>query len=71
MSGATTDKKHSDTAELSNVKFATRLCEFFAVDQSEDFLIWNLQKSLNKPAHVIHFREKHNGNPDWKLYRIS
>jgi hypothetical protein len=45
----------------SNAKFATRMCEFFAIDQSEDFMIWNLQKSMGKPAHVIHFREKHNG----------
>jgi hypothetical protein len=43
------------------VKFATRMCEFFAIDQSEDFMIWNLQKSMGKPAHVIRFREKHNG----------
>ena len=32
----------SEALELSNVKFATRLCEFFAIDQSEDFMIWNL-----------------------------
>jgi len=30
--------------------------EFFAMGQSEDFLIWNLQKGMNKPAHVIHFK---------------
>jgi hypothetical protein len=56
----------------SNVKFATRMCEFFAIDQSEDFMIWNLQKSMGKPAHTIHFREKHNGQTDSsKIYRIS
>ena len=32
-------------SDNENVKFATRLCEFFAIDQSEDFLIWNLQKN--------------------------
>ena len=54
------------------MKFATRMCEFFAIDQSEDFMIWNLQKSMGKPAHVIHFREKHNGQVDSsKIYRIS
>ena len=52
-------------------RFAARICEFFAIDQSEDFQIWNLQKSTTKPAHVIHFREKHQSNPDHKLYRIS
>jgi hypothetical protein len=56
--GSTVSKAEN---ELANVKFATRLCEFFAIDQSEDFMIWNLQKSMGKPAHVIHFREKHNG----------
>lgn len=54
-----TIKKKEDTSNA--VKFATRMCEFFAIDQSEDFMIWNLQKSMGKPAHVIHFREKHNG----------
>jgi hypothetical protein len=62
----------SEASELANVKFATRLCEFFAIDQSEDFMIWNLQKSMGKPAHIIHFREKHNAQTDsTKLYRIS
>lgn len=27
---------------LAGGKFTTRLCEFFAIDRSEDFLIWNL-----------------------------
>ena len=56
---------------LQSGKFATRLCEFFVIDKSEDFLIWNLQKKMDKPAHVIHFGEKHqsNGQPD--LSKIS
>ena len=33
------------------VKFATRLCEFFAIDMNEDFVIWNMQKFTHKPAH--------------------
>jgi len=49
----------------------TRLCEFFAIDMSEDFLIWNLSKSMNKPAHVIHFADKHDSLNDHSLYRIS
>ena len=34
-------------------QFTARLCEFFAIDLTEDFSIWNLQKSTMKPAHVI------------------
>ena len=47
---------------LAGGKFTTRLCEFFAIDKSEDFLIWNLQKKMDKPAHVIHFGEKHSSS---------
>lgn len=54
----------------SYVKYATRLCEFFAIDQGEDFLIWNFTKSIHKPAHVIHFNEKHTSDTNSKLYRI-
>lgn len=54
-----------------NARFATRVCEFFAIDQFEDFQIWNLTKSVVKPAHIIRFSEKHKSNDDQKLYRIS
>lgn len=52
-------------------KYMTRLCEFFAIDKSEDFVIWNIGKSMSKPAHVIHFREKHDSLLKHDLYRIS
>lgn len=41
------------------VRFAARICEFFAIDQSEDFQIWNLFKATSKPAHIIHFSDRH------------
>lgn len=50
------------TSSAGGRKYMTRLCEFFAIDKSEDFLIWNLSKSMNKPAHVIHFADKHESN---------
>ena len=37
----------------------TRMCEFFVIDKSEQFYIFNLSKSLSKSAHVINFAEKH------------
>lgn len=51
--------------------FSARLCEFFAIDQSEDFAIWNLQKYTQKPAHVIQFSEKHNSHDVRRMFRIS
>jgi hypothetical protein len=52
-------------------RFAARICEFFAIDQNEDFQIWNLNKSEHKPAHVIKFSDKHKSSEVNKLYRIS
>jgi hypothetical protein len=52
-------------------RFAARVCEFFAIDQAEDFQIWNLQKSTVKPAHTIHFSQKHESDAMNKLYSIS
>ena len=50
----------------------TRMCEFFVIDKSEHFYIYNLSKSLNKPAHVINFTEKHKSHIDAPdLYSIS
>lgn len=40
-------------------RFTARVCEFFAIDQAEDFQIWNMQRSVGKPAHIIHFADKH------------
>jgi len=56
---------------LAEGKFTTRLCEFFAIDRSEDFLIWNLQKKMDKPAHVIHFGERHQSSGQIDLSKIS
>lgn len=58
-------------ANGNEAKFAARICEFFAIDQAEDFQIWNLQKSKTKPAHVIHFNQKHESPAVGKLYSIS
>ena len=42
----------------------TRMCEFFVIDKSEQFYVFNLSKSLSKPAHVINFAEKHQSHQD-------
>lgn len=56
----------------NEARFASRICEFFTIDQCEDFKIWNLQRSTSKPAHVIHFSDKHSSDPLLKsLFRIS
>jgi hypothetical protein len=47
--------KHINEAD----RFASRVCEFFCINEEEEFQIWNLQKSVTKPAHVIKFQEKH------------
>jgi len=50
----------------------TRMCEFFVIDKSEQFYIFNLSKSLSKSAHVINFAEKHQSQQDAaEQYRIS
>jgi len=49
----------NSTAESYNKRFMSRLCEFFVIDKSEHFYIYNLSKSMNKPAHVINFTQKH------------
>jgi len=33
----------------------SRMCEFFVIDKSEHFYIYNLSKNVHKPAHVINF----------------
>lgn len=38
---------------------ACRLIEFFVVDESHKFYIWNLSKSVHKPHHIINFADKH------------
>ena len=35
-------KGQKEADSITNVKFATRLCEFFAIDMNEDFIIWNM-----------------------------
>lgn len=59
------------SSSIENANFATRVSEFFVIDQNENFLIWNLQKSQVKPAHTIHFAEKHQSSEEKHLYRIS
>lgn len=54
-------KRASGQEAKVSTRFATRLCEFFSIDQKEDFQIWNLNKAIHKPAHVIKFSDKHQG----------
>lgn len=49
----------------------SRLCEFFVIDKSEHFYIYNLSKNLNKPVHVINFPSKHQSMERSDLYQIS
>ena len=44
---------------LEESRFATRICEFFVLDESLIFYIWNLNKDIHNPVHKIDFGEKH------------
>lgn len=48
-----------------------RLCEFFVMDTAEDFYIWNIARSMDKPARVISFGSKHDSLGQSKLYSQS
>ena len=67
----TTNLKGAQNFGEDKACYSSRICEFFAIDQNEDFQIWNLSKTKDKPAYTIKFREKHKSNPDNKLYRLS
>jgi hypothetical protein len=45
-------------------RLMNRLCEFFVIDASEDFQIWNLNKSKDKPVKVINFAKQHDSLED-------
>jgi len=49
-------------------RFMNRLCEFFVMDTAEDFYIWNITRSMDKPARVISFAQKHESLGQSKLY---
>ena len=49
----------------------SRLCEFFVIDKSETFYIYNLSKNLNKPVHAIDFAGKHDTLNRTDCYQIS
>ena len=49
---------NSGTVESSR-KFMNRMCEFFVIDKSEQFYVYNLSKNLNRPVHSINFTQKH------------
>lgn len=51
-------------ARAGDKKFMSRMCEFFVIDKSETFHIFNMSKNLNKPAHAIDFAGKHQSMPD-------
>lgn len=48
-----------------------RLCEFFVMDTAEDFYIWNINRSMDKPARVINFGQKHESLGKISLYSQS
>ena len=52
-------------------KFMNRLCEFFVIDTSETFYIWNLSQNLEKSAHSIKFGQKHESLGKMDLNTIS
>ena len=52
-------------------RFMNRLCEFFVMDTSEDFYIWNITRSMDKPARVISFAQKHDSLCKSSLYTQS
>ena len=61
-----------DSTVRNERQFMTRMCEFFVIDKAENFLIFNLSKNLNKPAHSINFADKHSSALNSSdLYRIS
>ena len=43
-------------------RFLNRLCEFFVIDQKEDFHIWNLSKDMDKPVKIMAFSTKHDSS---------
>lgn len=57
---------HEDVRGVS--RFMNRLCEFFVMDTSEDFYIWNITRNMDKPARVINFAQKHDSLGVSKLY---
>ena len=57
--------------DASNRRFMSRLCEFFVIDKSEHFYIYNLSKNLNRPVHTINFAQKHQSLNRDDLYQIS
>ena len=54
-----------------SARFMNRLCEFFVMDTAEDFYIWNIARSMDKPARVISFGQKHDSLGETKLYSQS
>ena len=48
-----------------------RLCEFFVIDTSEDFAIWNLNKNKDKPVKVINFAKMHESLEEQHHYVFS
>ena len=58
-------KSHTDSP------FLNRLCEFFVMDTAEDFYIWNITRSMDKPARIVNFGQKHDSLGQTKLYTQS
>jgi len=49
----------------------SRLREFYVIDNSEHFYIFNLQKNLNRPVYELNFTSKHTSQLRADLYQIS
>ena len=60
-----------EKAARGTSRFMNRLCEFFVMDTAEDFYIWNINRSMDKPARVINFASKHESLGQPKLYQQS
>ena len=43
------------SSEFEDSRLANRLCEFFVLDESLKFYIWNLNKDIHKSVHQIDF----------------
>ena len=52
-------------------KFLNRLCEFFVIDSNDDFHIWNLSMSMDKPVKTMAFSQKHESLQKPLLTQIS
>ena len=58
-------KDHFEAHSFEESRILSWLCEFYVIDKSLKFYIWNLNKEIHKQAHLINFSEKY--DPDYNL----